>query len=67
MKKRRLRKWVKVVLSIILLVVGVLVYKHAVHIGGVVKASDFNATVCILDWFYLLVIQFLFLNAIWEN
>ena len=68
MKKRRvLKKWVKVVLTIMLVVVCVLVFKHAGVTGALAQTDKSYIGVCVAEWVYLFILQFMLLDSIWSN
>ena len=66
MKKRKLKKWVKVVLTTIVLIIGTLIYNVTDSMGSMAITSDFYTTLCVLSWFWLLIGQIAVLDLIWR-
>lgn len=66
MKKLKLRKWVKVVLTIILLFIGNAIYNHTGVSGELAWTSNIYRTICVLEWFYICFIQVILFGLIWE-
>ena len=67
MKKSKLKKWVKVVLTIILVIICVIVFKHAGVSGALAQTNKNYVSVCFLEWIYLFIVQFMIFIHIWEN
>lgn len=67
MKRRRLRKWVKVVSTILLMVIGFIVYRLSWIIGALAVENQTFAILNILVWLYLLFGQFAIIYMVWEN
>ena len=67
MKKRKLKKWVRVVLTIATLIIGVVIYNLTNSIGYMAQTSNFYTTLCVLAWFWLLIGQIAVLELIWED
>lgn len=67
MKRMKLRMWVKVVLTIIILVVSLVVYNHVGNIGNLVTKNSGYSTLIIVEWFWLGFVQFVVLYNIWER
>ena len=66
MKKRKLKKWVKVVLTTIVLIIGFVIYNITNSIGYMAQTSNFYTTLCMLAWFWLLIGQIAILELIWR-
>lgn len=67
MKKYKLKKWVKVVLSVIVFLLSVVIYKDTGSAGALAQNNNLWLSICILEWSYLFFIQFLLYKEIWEN
>ena len=67
MKKLKLRKWVKVVLTLIIFISAVLVYRDTGYQGALAQTSDFHQGLFFLECGYLFFIQFGLYSLIWEN
>lgn len=64
-KKLKLKNWVKVVITLILIAVGIAIYVGLGNIGSVgTKLANF---LCITGWVYLVFGQILILASLWEN
>lgn len=68
MKKRlKLRTWVKIILTILILFVSYLVYIGVGILGGIATIDKINEMLVYIGWFWLIVGQVLFLSSIWEK
>ena len=67
MKKLRLKRWVKVVLTIFMLVGSVIIYNHTGKIGSLAVKNNFYATLIIVEWSWLIIGQSMLLFFMWEN
>lgn len=67
MKKRKLRKWVKVVLTIILIGVWIVVYDKLGILGNLAQTSNFYLAIDTLAIFYISMGNFIMLYLVWEN
>ena len=66
-KKLKLRKWVKVVITLIILGTGILIYLGVRGIGKEVTTNDLALMLCTTGWAYLIFGQVLFLYQLWES
>lgn len=66
MKRRQLRKWVKVVSTILLMVIGMIVYRLSWVIGELALENHTFEILNILVWLYLLFGQFAIAYMMWE-
>lgn len=66
-KQLKLKKWVKVVITLILLVIGITVYAGLGNIGSDAVSSQVSGFLCGLGWGYLIFGQTLILANLWEN
>ncbi len=65
MKKRRLKKWVKVILTIIILGISLLMYLEARRIGCIAQTNTFYEGLAIIIWSWILLGQPVSIMAIW--
>ena len=63
----RLRKWVKVVLTIIVIHLSFFIWKQTGIIGNRAETSRLYLGLCMASWFYLIIGQTLIYAAIWGN
>lgn len=67
MKRLKLRKWVKQVITIILLAIAVIIYQ-LLGIKGVNAGKNIISDVMLcLGWFWLIIGQIAVLYILWEN
>jgi len=66
MKKKKLKKWVKVALTITIIVSGIIAYNLTDVLGGVVMKNSLYLVLCLLDWGWVLVGQMLTIDLIWR-
>ena len=52
---KKLRKWVKVVLTILLLILSLVIYIKLDYWGFLARSSNFYVAVSIISWFWLIV------------
>lgn len=67
MKKRRLKKWVKILLTIIIMIISARIYVFTAEFGGKVEESIFYLSTIITSWIWLFFGQFGVYYFIWEN
>lgn len=68
MKKRyKLKKWVKVVITLILVSVGIVLYQILANKGAYAVESTLGSIFICLGWFWLLVGQIMVIYTIWEK
>ena len=66
-KKYRLKKWVKVVITLTLILVGIEIY-HILGIKGAYASENTLGSIFIcLGWFWLVAGQIMVLYVIWED
>ena len=63
----KLRKWVKVTLTMILIAIGIIIYLDLRTKGMEAINNDFKLMMCIFGWTYLFAIQPLIGWFIWEE
>ena len=62
----KLRKWVKVVLTMLLLILSLVIYIKLDYWGFLARSSNFYALVSIIGWFWLIVGQMVIYARIWR-
>ncbi|MBQ7798759.1 MAG: hypothetical protein IJ371_06530 [Clostridia bacterium] len=67
MKKRRLKKWVKILLTIITIIISARIYIFTAEFGGKAEESIFYLVTIITSWIWLLFAQFGVYYFIWES
>lgn len=67
MKKRKLKKWVKVAISLIVVMVGLLIYAKTGILGQLAQDSIIYLLICITAWIWLFLGQFSLLYFIWKE
>lgn len=67
MKRRKLRKWVKVVSTILLMIIGYIVYRLSWIIGALAVENQTFAILNILVWAYLLFGQIAIIFMVWDD
>lgn len=64
--KMELRKWAKVVLTILILILSLAVYMKVDYWGFLARSSNFYELVSIIGWFWLIVGQMVVYARIWR-
>lgn len=67
MKKRKLKKWVKVAISLIVGIIGLFIYAKTGILGQLAQDSIIYLLICIMAWIWLFLGQFSLLYFIWEE
>ena len=67
MKKLKLKKWVKVVLSLMIIGVGILLYNQTGRLGELAQTSNFYLALCVAAWTWLIFGSSSSLYYIWEK
>lgn len=67
MKKRRLKKWVKIVLIIMIILLDVIIYRKTGILGELAQTSIFYLVLTIMSWGWLLMGQIIAICLIVEN
>lgn len=62
----KLRKWVKVVLTMLLLILSLVIYIKLDYWGFLARSSNFYVAVSIISWFWLIVGQMVIYSIIWR-
>ena len=63
---KKLRKWVEVVLTILLLILSLVIYIKLDYWGFLARSSNFYVAVSIIGWFWLIVGQMVIYSRIWR-
>ena len=66
-KKFKLKGWVKVVLTLLIIGVSSFVYKEVGILGQDVNKNTIADALIFGGWLWILFGQFMFLSTIWEN
>lgn len=67
MKKRRLRKWVKILLTIMTLVLSIIIYVLMAKFGAKAQESIIALVSIVCAWIWLILGQFGVYYFIWED
>ena len=65
--KLKLRKWVKVAITILVILFSTFVYVNEGTLGELGQNSNIYLYICITGWVWLFFGQFVFYNLIWED
>lgn len=63
---KKLRKWVKVVLTMLLLTLSLIIYMKLDYWGFLARSSNFYVVVSIIGWFWLIIGQMVIYSRIWR-
>ena len=66
-EKLKLKTWVKVGITLIVILLGIVIYKTLGNIGSEAKTNQIASILCITGWTYLVFVQILILIGVWEN
>ena len=66
-KKLKLKKWGKVLISVIVIVIGVGIYSGLKTLGSEAGTNQIASILCITGWTYLVFVQIIVLSEIWES
>ena len=67
MKRRRIRKWVKILLTSITIISSVIIYILTAEFGAKTQTSIFYTITTLSAWIWLFLGQFTVYYFIWEN
>lgn len=67
MKKRRLKKWAKILISAVIVIIGLFIYAKTGILGELAQDSTIYLLLCITAWIWLLFGQISLLYFIWEE
>ena len=65
-EKLKLKRWVKVVLTLILLILGIFIYSKVGILGELAQTDRGYQFICLGAWFWLLAGQMIAYNFIWS-
>lgn len=65
MKKRKLKRWFKITLTIIILAVSLLIYLNTIKLGSLAQTSTKHEILTIISWAWLLLGQTGVILTIW--
>lgn len=65
--KRRLKKWVKVVLTIGILAFSAFLYSNINDLGMMAQHNDFYAIICMGCWAWIVLGQIMTIAYLWEE
>ena len=65
--KLKLKRWVKVVITLVVIVSGILIYSKLGDIGSEASTNTLASILCITGWTYLVFVQILVLAGLWES
>lgn len=65
--KLKLRKWVKVAITILVILFSTFVYVNEGTIGELGQNNNMYLYICIMGWFWLFFGQIAILNLLWEE
>lgn len=67
MKKYRMKKWVKVVITFILIHLMFFIWKQTGTLGELAQNDKFYLVLCVLSWIYLTLGQVFIFGYLWEK
>ena len=62
----RLKRWVRVVLTLIVIHISFFIWKQTGTLGELAQKSNIYLIMCVLSWSYLLIGQVLIYEKIWK-
>lgn len=66
MKKLRVKKWVRVVLTLIAIHVNFFIWRNIGTLGSLAQHDKFYLALCLMSWGYLLIGQVFIYEKIWK-
>ena len=67
MRQIRLKRWVRVVITIIVIHISFFIWKQTGRLGNLAQNDRFYLGLCMASWFYLLFGQALIYEVIWKK
>lgn len=64
--KYRVKKWVRVVLTLITIHLSFFIWKNTGTLGSLAQHDNFYLALCLMSWIYLLIGQVFIYEAIWK-
>jgi hypothetical protein len=65
-KEMKLKKWVRVAITIVLFITSILIYSKTNVLGTLAQDSNFYLILAIMSWSWLMCGQFVIYELIWE-
>jgi len=65
--RKRLKRWVKVVITLIVIHISFFIWRQTGVLGELAKESSIHLILCIASWIYLTIGQAMIYSALWEN
>lgn len=65
--KKRLKKWVKVVITLLVIHISFFIWKQTGILGSLAQRDTFYLILCVASWMYLVFGQVLIYEKIWEK
>lgn len=62
----RLKRWVKVVITLLVIHLSFFIWKQAGVLGETVTTNKISLVLCVLSWIYLVIGQMLIYEKIWK-
>lgn len=63
----KLKRWVRVLLTLIVIHISFFIWKQTGTLGELAQTSRIYLIMCVLSWFYLLIGQVLIYEKIWQK
>lgn len=63
---KRLKRWVKIVLTVLILILSLTIYMKVDYWGFLARSSNFYVAVSIISWFWLIIGQIAVYSRIWR-
>lgn len=63
----RLKRWVKVVITLIVIHISFFIWKQTSRIGELAQQNNVYLVICIMTWIYLIIGQMLIYERIWRK
>lgn len=62
----RLKKWVRVVITLVVIHISFFIWKQTGKLGELAQQDNLYLIMCVLSWFYLIIGQVLIYEKIWK-
>lgn len=66
-EKIKLKRWVKVLISAVVIGIGIGIYSTLKDIGSEASTNLIAGILCITGWSYLVFVQIIILSGLWED
>ena len=67
MRKYKLKKWVKVAITLIIILLGIIIHRYLYINGSLANENTISSMFILLGWFWLVFGQIMVLYVMWEN